>query len=81
MEDKKRWSDFSPAQRAAILVGAAIEVVLTTTALVDLAKRPRAQVRGPKLFWLLACVVQPVGPISYLMFGRRPLDQVGEPVG
>jgi hypothetical protein len=72
MQDKKRWRDFSPAQRAAIVVGAAIEIVLTTTALVDLAKRPRTQVRGPKLLWLVALVVQPVGPISYLAFGRRP---------
>jgi hypothetical protein len=68
---KKRWSDFSEGQRAAIMVGTAIEVVLTTVALADLARRPRAQVRGPKPLWVLGSVVQPVGPIAYLMFGRR----------
>ena len=68
---KKRWSDFSGGQRAAILVGTAIEVVLTTVALADLARRPRAQVRGPKPLWVLSCVVQPVGPIAYLVGGRR----------
>jgi Phospholipase_D-nuclease N-terminal len=67
----KRWSDFSGGQRAAILVGSAIEVVLTTVALADLARRPRAQVRGPKPLWILGCIVQPVGPIAYLAFGRR----------
>ena len=68
---KKRWSDFSGGQRGAILVGTAIEVVLTTVALADLARRPRAQVRGPKPLWVLGCIIQPVGPIAYLVFGRR----------
>jgi hypothetical protein len=71
MATKKQWSDFSGVQRAAILVGSAIEVVLTTVALADLARRPRAQVRGPKSLWILGCVVQPVGPIAYLTLGRR----------
>ena len=69
--NKKRWSDFSEGQRAAILVGTAIEVVLTTVALADLARRPRTHVRGPKPLWALGCIVQPVGPIAYLAFGRR----------
>lgn len=68
---KKRWSDFNATQKTAILVGAAIEAITTTVALADLARRPRAQVRGPKPLWVLACVVQPVGPIGYLAFGRR----------
>jgi hypothetical protein len=71
MATKQQWSDFSGGQRAAILVGSAIEVVLTTVALADLARRPRAQVRGPKSLWALGCVVQPVGPIAYLALGRR----------
>lgn len=68
---KQQWSDFSAGQRAAILLGSAIEVVLTTVALADLARRPRAQVRGPKPLWVLGSIVQPVGPIAYLAFGRR----------
>jgi hypothetical protein len=28
-------------------------------------------VRGPKPLWVLGSVVQPVGPIAYLVFGRR----------
>jgi hypothetical protein len=68
---KKQWNDFTTGQRAAILAGTAIEVVLTTVSLVDLARRPRAQVRGPKPLWVLGCVVQPVGPIAYMVIGRR----------
>ncbi len=72
MEQKKRWDDFSQGQRAAIVAGAVVELVLTTTALVDLVRRPRTQVRGSKAWWVLGLVVQPVGPIAYWAFGRRP---------
>jgi Phospholipase_D-nuclease N-terminal len=68
---KKQWSDLSEGLRATILVGTAIEVALTTVALADLARRPRERVHGPKPLWVLGCVVQPVGPIAYLVFGRR----------
>ena len=71
MEQRKRWSDFTPAQRRAIVAAGAVEVVLTTTALVDLSRRSRGQVRGPKLVWVLGCIVQPFGPIVYLALGRR----------
>jgi Phospholipase_D-nuclease N-terminal len=71
MADKKQWSDFSGGQRAVILIGSAIEAVVTTVALADLARRPRAQVRGPKTLWMLGCIAQPIGPIAYLAFGRR----------
>jgi Phospholipase_D-nuclease N-terminal len=71
MVTRKRWSDFSRGQRAAIIVGSAIEAVLTSVALADLARRPRGQVRGAKALWALVCVVQPAGPVAYLAFGRR----------
>ena len=72
MATRKRWSDLTVPQRAAILVGASLELALTATALVDLAGRPAAQVRGPKAIWALGCFVQPVGPVGYLVLGRRP---------
>jgi hypothetical protein len=69
--DKKRWRDFTPLQQRAIVVAAAAELVTTTAALVDLKRRSRSQVRGPKLLWVLAFVVQPFGPLAYFSFGRR----------
>ena len=69
--EKRRWDDFTPAQKTAILVAASVELALTATALVDLARRPRDLVRGPKALWALGCVVQPGGPIAYLALGRR----------
>lgn len=69
--DKKQWQDLTSRQQQLIIVGGALEAILTTVSLVDLARRDRAEVRGPKLMWVAACVVQPVGPIAYLMIGRR----------
>lgn len=60
---KKRWSDLSDRQRAVLVIGSAVEVVLTTAALVDLARRSSEE--GSKALWALACFVQPVGPIAY----------------
>ena len=68
---KKKWSDLTPTQQKAIIAGGAVEVVLTTIALRDLARRPASEVRGRKWQWVLAFVVQPVGPISYLLAGRK----------
>jgi hypothetical protein len=71
MAQRKRWSEFSPAAKTAIIVGAVGEVVVTTVALRDLIRRPAVDVRGWKLFWMLGCFVQPVGPFLYLRLGRR----------
>ena len=71
MATTRRWSDLTSSQRTAVVVLGAVEVVLTTRALIDLARRPSEQVRGPKPVWALGCFVQPVGPVAYLVFGRR----------
>jgi hypothetical protein len=71
MATRKRWSEYTRGQRALIVTGAAVEVVLTTTALIDLARRPSELVRGPKPLWALGCMVQPFGPLAYLVLGRR----------
>ena len=71
MASKKRWSDLTRTQRGLIIVLAPIELALTTTALIDLARRPAGRVRGPKPLWALGCFVQPVGPLAYLVLGRR----------
>lgn len=68
---KRHWADLSTGSKALILAGGAVEVVLTGIALSDLARRPQVSVRGPKRWWALGCVVQPVGPLLYLRFGRR----------
>ena len=69
---KKSWSELSRPQQVAIVGVGAVEVVLTLSAAADLVRRPADQVRGPKLAWAAALVVQPVGPIAYWLVGRAP---------
>lgn len=68
---KKAWSDLSPTQQKLVVAASIAELVVTTLAARDLKKRPRAEVRGPKALWLAALAVQPVGPLAYLVAGRR----------
>jgi hypothetical protein len=67
----RRWAELPPWQQAAIVALGAVEIVLTTSATVDLVRRPRRQVRGPKALWALGFAVQPFGPMAYLALGRR----------
>lgn len=70
----KRWQDLDPGVRRLILVCGAFEAVLKVAALVDLARRPAAQVRGSKARWAVAIVlVNSVGavPLAYFRYGRR----------
>lgn len=71
MAKQQRWSELRPSTRTAIVVGGAVELVVTSVALADLRRRPSAAVRGPKWLWALMSFVQPVGPIAYLALGRR----------
>ncbi|MGN6723163.1 MAG: PLD nuclease N-terminal domain-containing protein [Marmoricola sp.] len=71
MATKKSWSDLSPTQQKAIMAAGAAEAVITAVALIDLVRRPKTRVRGPKVLWVAAFAVQPVGPLAYLKKGRR----------
>jgi hypothetical protein len=71
---RRRWSDLSERTRRLILVGAAIEGSLKVAALVDLARRPAAEIRGPKWVWAVVLpLVNSAGgaPLAYFLFGRR----------
>jgi hypothetical protein len=68
---KKTWSDLTTRQQRVIVLGGAVETVLTVAALRDLLRRPSYDVRGPKVAWILSFVVQPVGPLAYFAKGRR----------
>lgn len=68
---KLSWSELSPRARAGVVAIAAMEAALTTAALRDLHSRNRSELKGPKWVWRLAMLVQPVGPIVYLIVGRK----------
>lgn len=71
MADKKRWRDLNALQQRTIVFAGAAELAVTAAAARDLKRRPKQRVRGPKLVWLLSFVVQPFGPLAYLLVGRR----------
>lgn len=71
---RRRWRELSENTRRLIVAVGAIEAVLKVAALVDLKRRPAAQVQGSKRAWALAVIfVNSAGvvPISYFRFGRR----------
>ncbi|KYH46060.1 PLDc N-terminal domain-containing protein [Branchiibius sp. NY16-3462-2] len=68
---KKKWSELSTGQQAAVVAAGAAEVVLTAYVLTDLVRRPASGVRGPKALWAAGSLVQPFGPLTYLAAGRR----------
>ncbi|WP_427885055.1 DUF5652 family protein [Kribbella sp. GL6] len=77
MNGRPKWDELSPGKQRLIVAGAVAETVLKAVALADLARRPSAQVRGPKPVWaVFLTVFNSVGaaPIAYWLFGRRKSD-------
>ncbi len=70
----RRWNDLRERNRRLLLLGAPFEGFLKIVALVDLRRRPAAEVRGRKWVWgtgiTLANSVGVV-PLAYFLFGRR----------
>jgi len=57
-----------------VIAGVVVESVLKAVALADLARRPAAQVRGPKPMWALLLTLSNslgVAPVIYWLYGRR----------
>ena len=72
MGQRKAWNDLSPFQRISILFGISVQLSLLASALVDIWRRPSAQIRGPKPLWVAASFINFIGPIGYFTFGRKP---------
>jgi hypothetical protein len=67
-------NDLGPGVRRLIVVIGALEGALKIAALVDLVRRPPANVRGSKAGWAAAIIViNSAGavPLSYFRYGRR----------
>ena len=67
------WKDLDRPQRGLLIAVAAVEAVLKIVMLVDLRRRPAAEVRGPKWLWASTALINSAGlaPASYFLFGRR----------
>ena len=67
---ERRWSELSPAQRAAVIALGCVQVGLAASAWTDLARRPATQVRGAKGLWAAAIAINFIGPLAYFRWGR-----------
>lgn len=68
---RKRWQDFTRTQKTGIIVQGALQLALTSWTLWDVHHRKPDQLRGNRWLWTGLAFVQPIGPIAYLLFGRR----------
>jgi len=68
---RRNWKDMSPVQKVGNVLMGAVELVLVTLALWDLSHRPDNEINGKKRNWVMASLIQPIGPIIYFMFGRK----------
>ena len=67
----RRWSELPEAQRKTFVAMGVVQVALAGAAWTDLALRPREFVRGRKVWWALAILVNIAGPLAYFCWGRR----------
>jgi hypothetical protein len=67
----ERWAQLSERQRTLLVGAAAAELTLKIAALVDIARRPADQIRGPKMLWRAAMAINLLGPLSYFLIGRK----------
>jgi hypothetical protein len=60
-------------KRGQVILGAIVAAQTVSSALAwrDLARRPEAQVRGPKNLWRVIVTINPANSIAYWLFGRR----------
>jgi len=68
---RRRWRDLSERQKTAILTLVSVELSLTATAAADLLFRDQGALRGRKALWWPVLLVQPFGPIAYLVLGPK----------
>jgi hypothetical protein len=68
---RKRWSELSGRQQAAIAAAAVVQAALAVATLWDLRRRPSVHIRGSKKLWVAAAFVNFVGPLAYFTVGRR----------
>ncbi|MDQ2851337.1 MAG: hypothetical protein M3Y49_11500 [Actinomycetota bacterium] len=72
--ETKRWNELDPRVRRLIVVCGAVEGVLKVAALIDLGRRPSAQIRGSKARWAAALIlINSAGavPVIYFRYGRH----------
>ncbi|MHA7985212.1 PLD nuclease N-terminal domain-containing protein [Rathayibacter sp. CAU 1779] len=68
---RSNFADLPTPSKIGVAVAALVQVSLAVAAFVDLARRDRDEVRGPKAVWIPVILVNWVGPVVYFLAGRR----------
>ncbi len=61
----------SSIRRIMAVIQFMIQAALLLTALADITRRPAEEINGDKRRWFAFLFTPYIGPISYLMFGRK----------
>ena len=67
----RKWKGLTPTQRGFVIVGAVVHITLLAVAQRDLSRRPPELIRGPKGLWRMVTMINVLGPLAYLVFGRK----------
>jgi hypothetical protein len=70
-ELRRLYRGLSPRGRAAVGALLVLEAIAIAAAECDIQRRPRTAIRGPKLLWRAIATQNLVGPLAYLLLGRR----------
>ena len=68
---KKTWKELSPMAKFGTITAAAVQISLLIAAQRDISRRPAEEIRGGKMLWRLATLINFVGPGSYFTFGVK----------
>ncbi len=68
------WADLSTRSKRLIALGSGVQLALLIGALVDISRRPRAGLHGPRAMWIGISFINFVGPITYFVAGRKHGD-------
>lgn len=71
MRRSPTWDESPTPRKVATVLLAIVQLSLAFSAWTDLARRPAAQVNGPKGRWAAIIAINFVGPILYFTRGRR----------
>ena len=68
---KKTWKELSHMAKFGTITASAVQISLLIAAQRDISRRPAEEIRGGKMLWRLATLVNFVGPGSYFTFGVK----------
>lgn len=64
--------ELTTAQLVLVILLVTIQLGLLLVGLITLFRTPAERLTAPRIVWVLVCLIQFVGPIVFLVMGRKP---------